>query len=144
MTNYFTLQKFLNSQTHVSQSWHTEVKRKLTRRLQTDTRCQSQVYSWLTSSGADSVVRTDGVEKLLDETPICSINEDIFQIFFGSDFRSLEDIDFVVLRILAILMRNWKPRKQSSADFYTAKIVYNKDAAAAQELLSRLDKRGKL
>lgn len=144
MTNVFTLRKFLNSQTHVPTSWHAELKEKLSRRLKTEIRCQSQVYSWLTSTGADDVIRTHGVEKLIDETPICATNEDILQTFFGSDARSLEDIDFIVMRILAILMRNWRPLKQTKSDFCTATIVYNKDAIAAQELLARLEKRGKL
>lgn len=138
MTTTCSIQKFLMWQTHMPTTWHNEIRNKVKRTIETETRCQSQIYSWSTSSGARQKMKTDGVESLLDEVPICNPDEDILSAFFGANPYSLQDSDFIVQRILNLLMKNWNSTAPATnKDFHTAKTVYDRDFQAAQELVTR-------
>lgn len=132
-------------------NWYETLKTKLAIRIVNATQLpQSKFYSWLKSSGAAKVVNEKhGIGKILHAVPLfvteIDKNKGVMAILMGDEYIDcviLEDLDFIVERVVRLMMKNWQTEwRFGDNDFETASQVRNSEFQASQQMLKRIKTR---
>jgi len=143
------LQKIATLQTE--ENWYETLKTKLAIRIVNATRLpQSKFYSWLKATGAATVVNeTHGIGKILNAVPLFVTEKDksmgVMAVLMGDKYLDciiLEDLDFIVERVVRLLIKNWQTEwRLGDNDFQTASQVRNEEFQASQQMLKRIKPR---
>ena len=146
------LQKIASLQ--LDEQWYETLKTKLAIRIVNATQLpQSQFYAWLRASGAAKVVNEKhGIGKILHAVPLFRTKEEKAQGIMGVvmgdaylDCIILEDLDFIVERVIRLLIRNWTSEwRLGDNDFQTVSQVRKEEFEASQQMLARIKTRALL
>ena len=134
--------------------WYKTLKTKLAIRI---VNCvalpQSAFFTWIDSTGVMTMINEKhAITKILDAVPLfhdaTERSKGIMTAVMGDgnfDYILLEDINFVVERVVCLIMKNWIPSdSEQRCGFQTASDVRKGEFQASQQLLSRFSNRAAL